>query len=68
MTNGHGRQVESSQTMEGYDRAMTDGRIETDGQKYGRTDYNRDGRKSQAPKHSLKFKIAGRGTREGEGS
>ena len=48
-------QVESSQTMEGYDRAMTDGRTETDGQKYGRLDFNRDGRKSLAPKHSKKF-------------
>ena len=32
VTNGHG------QTMEGYDRAMTDGRTETDGQKYERTE------------------------------
>ena len=38
VTNGHGLPGRESQTMEGYDHAMTDGRTETDGQKYGKTE------------------------------
>ena len=36
--NGHSLPGREQLTMEGYDRAMTDGRTETDGQNYGRTE------------------------------
>ena len=51
VTNGHGLPGREQSDMEGYDRAMTDRLTETDGQKYGRTDFNRDGRKSLARWH-----------------
>ena len=47
-------QVGSSQTMEGYDRAMTDGRTETDEQKYGQTHFNRDGQNLTGTQAQLK--------------
>ena len=54
VTNGHGLPGRE-QSDNGGVRPYDDRRTETDGQKYGRTDFNREGRKSLAPKHSLKF-------------
>ena len=53
VTNGHGLAGREQSDNGGYDRAMTDEQTETDGQKYGRTDFSRDGRKSLSPKREL---------------
>ena len=55
VTNGHGLPGREQSDNGVVRLCVTDGRAETDGQKYGRTDFNRDGRKSLASKHSLKF-------------